>query len=102
MQVGGGVNADNALEWIEKGASHVSTHVWSLERQPTNKAIQVILTSYLFPDAQFSLERLKAIANLVGRERVVIDLRYVLGKPKSAKILTLPAAGDRVTAGLWQ
>jgi phosphoribosylformimino-5-aminoimidazole carboxamide ribotide isomerase len=43
---------------------------------------QVIVTSYLFPGAKFSLERLKAISNAVGRDSLVVDVRYVgFGKP---------------------
>jgi phosphoribosylformimino-5-aminoimidazole carboxamide ribotide isomerase len=34
----------------------------------------VIVTSYLFPDGRFSLERLQSLSMLVGRERLVIDL----------------------------
>lgn len=43
MQVGGGVNADNAAEWLDAGASHV------------------IVTSYIFPDGQLSQDRLKQL-----------------------------------------
>ena len=50
---------DNALRWIERGAS------------------KVIVTSYLFPDAKFSLERLEKLEKVVGKERLVIDVRYV-------------------------
>jgi phosphoribosylformimino-5-aminoimidazole carboxamide ribotide isomerase len=57
MQIGGGISAENAQEWIEAGASHV------------------IVTSALF-DAQgvFLPDRLEALVRAVGRERVVIDL----------------------------
>jgi len=34
----------------------------------------VIVTSYLFPDAKFSLERLKKISSLVGKDRLVVDV----------------------------
>lgn len=45
MQVGGGVNADNAAEWLDAGASHV------------------IVTSYIFPDGQLSEDRLKQLVS---------------------------------------
>jgi phosphoribosylformimino-5-aminoimidazole carboxamide ribotide isomerase len=32
------------------------------------------VTSYLFPDAQFSLERLEALSAKVGGERLVVDI----------------------------
>ncbi|KAF9485358.1 Phosphoribosylformimino-5-aminoimidazole carboxamide ribotide isomerase [Pholiota conissans] len=56
LQVGGGINDKNAQYWIDSGAS------------------KVIVTSYLFPDAKFSLERLKAISDTVGKERLVVDV----------------------------
>lgn len=56
MQVGGGIQEDNAERFLEKGASHV------------------IVTSYIFPDGKLSLERLEAIASRVGKERLVVDL----------------------------
>lgn len=56
MQVGGGITADNALNWLEKGAS------------------AVIVTSYVFKNGEVYEERLRELAGLVGRERLVIDL----------------------------
>ncbi|KAI0776050.1 Phosphoribosylformimino-5-aminoimidazole carboxamide ribotide isomerase [Trametes elegans] len=56
LQVGGGITAENAREWIEAGAS------------------KVIVTSYLFPEGKFSLERLKAVSAAVGKERLVVDV----------------------------
>lgn len=56
LQFGGGVNADNAAEFIEAGASHV------------------IVTSYLFEGGQFSWQRLENIKAAVGAERLVLDL----------------------------
>lgn len=57
MQVGGGIHADNADEWLETGASHV------------------IVTSWLFEEGRhLSMERVEALASKVGPERVVIDL----------------------------
>ncbi|KAG9051423.1 Enzyme that catalyzes the fourth step in the histidine pathway [Tulasnella sp. UAMH 9824] len=60
LQVGGGITEDNALEWIEAGAS------------------KVIVTSYLFPGAKFSLERLEKLAAKVRPERLVVDVSEFL------------------------
>ncbi|KAJ1939857.1 Enzyme that catalyzes the fourth step in the histidine pathway [Linderina macrospora] len=56
LQVGGGITAANAQDWISAGAS------------------KVIITSWLFPDAKFSLDRLRTISSLVGKDRLVVDL----------------------------
>ncbi|XP_062167360.1 1-(5-phosphoribosyl)-5-[(5-phosphoribosylamino)methylideneamino] imidazole-4-carboxamide isomerase, chloroplastic isoform X2 [Alnus glutinosa] len=56
LQVGGGINSDNALSYIEKGASHV------------------IVTSYVFNNGQMNLERLKDLVDVVGKQRLVLDL----------------------------
>ncbi len=56
LQVGGGIVPDNAQQWLEVGAA------------------KVIVTSYLFEDGEFSMERLKALARQVPRERLVLDL----------------------------
>ncbi|MGB7323976.1 MAG: phosphoribosylformimino-5-aminoimidazole carboxamide ribotide isomerase [Rubripirellula sp.] len=57
MQIGGGITADNAKQWIDAGASHV------------------IVTSWLFDAAGNLLEsRLKELVQSIGRERVVLDL----------------------------
>lgn len=56
LHLGGGVDATNAKSWIEAGAG------------------KVIVTSWLFPDARFAAERLAALVDAIGRERLVIDL----------------------------
>lgn len=57
MQLGGGVNLRNAVEWIEAGAS------------------QVIVTSWLFDEeGKFREDRLKELARELGREHIVVDL----------------------------
>lgn len=56
LQIGGGVTAENACEYIERGASHV------------------IVTSYVFKDGKISFERLEKLRSTVGRERIVLDL----------------------------
>jgi phosphoribosylformimino-5-aminoimidazole carboxamide ribotide isomerase len=56
MQIGGGVTADNAKEYIENGASHV------------------IVTSYVFRNGIIDFERLNRLKDSVGKEHVVLDL----------------------------
>lgn len=56
LQVGGGINSDNSLSYIEEGASHV------------------IVTSYVFNNGQMDLERLKDLVRVVGKQRLVLDL----------------------------
>ena len=56
LQIGGGVTPANALEYLNAGASHV------------------IVTSYVFSNGQVCMDRLKALAELVGKQRLVLDL----------------------------
>ncbi len=56
MQFGGGVNLENASDYLKAGASHI------------------IVTSYLFEDAEFSWSRLEAIKAEVGADKLVLDL----------------------------
>lgn len=56
LQLGGGVNADNAVSWLDAGASHV------------------IVTSFVFSDGQLQTDRLASLVNLVGAKRLVLDL----------------------------
>ncbi len=56
LQIGGGVNADNALEWIDAGAA------------------AVIVTSWVFHDGQIDQQRLARLVSRIGRERLVLDL----------------------------
>lgn len=43
------------------------------------RIVQVIVTSYLFPNGVFDEERLKRISQSVGKDRLVVDVRYVAG-----------------------
>ncbi|MGC3958213.1 MAG: phosphoribosylformimino-5-aminoimidazole carboxamide ribotide isomerase [Verrucomicrobiota bacterium] len=56
LQIGGGVNADNARSWLDAGASHV------------------IVTSWVFRDGQVDWARITELVKLIGKERLVIDL----------------------------
>ncbi len=56
LQLGGGVNAKNAQEWLDAGASHV------------------IVTSWAFREGKVDWDRLEALARSIGRARLVLDL----------------------------
>ncbi|KFK36517.1 hypothetical protein AALP_AA4G134400 [Arabis alpina] len=56
LQVGGGINSENCLSYIEEGASHV------------------IVTSYVFNNGKIDLERLKDLVKIVGKQRLILDL----------------------------
>ena len=56
MQIGGGITAENAQEYLDAGASHV------------------IVTSYVFKDGVFHEKRLKKLVDAVGKEHVLLDL----------------------------
>jgi hypothetical protein len=42
------------------------------------RVLQVIVTSHLFPKGKFALDRLKALSALVGRDKLVVDVRQVI------------------------
>lgn len=56
LQIGGGINADNAAYFINEGASHV------------------IITSFGFSDGKINYENLEKLRSAVGKEHVVLDL----------------------------
>lgn len=56
MQIGGGINAENAAEFLAAGASHV------------------IVTSYVFSDGVINYENLQKLVDTVGKEHIVLDL----------------------------
>ena len=56
MQIGGGITADNATTYLQKGASHV------------------IVTSFVFRNGELNMPNLQAIVAAVGKENLVIDL----------------------------
>lgn len=56
LQVGGGITAENAKEYLNAGASHV------------------IVTSYVFHDGKIDYERLEGLVEVVGKEHLVLDL----------------------------
>lgn len=56
LQIGGGITADNAMDWLDAGAA------------------AVIVTSWVFHDGKMDEERLRRLSQLVGKERLVLDL----------------------------
>ena len=56
LQVGGGIDAENACEFLTAGASHV------------------IVTSYVFRDGHVFYENLEKLVTTVGKQRLTMDL----------------------------
>lgn len=56
LQIGGGVNSDNCLHYLNMGASHV------------------IVTSYVFKDGEINFPRLEHLVEIAGKEHLVLDL----------------------------
>lgn len=56
LQVGGGIDPDNAGEYLSAGASHV------------------IVTSYVFKDGVIHFDRLKKLVGAVGKKHLVLDV----------------------------
>lgn len=56
LQVGGGITADNAKEYLDAGASHV------------------IVTSWIFPEGKLDMDRLNRLVEIVGKKHLVLDL----------------------------
>jgi phosphoribosylformimino-5-aminoimidazole carboxamide ribotide isomerase len=61
LQLGGGINPDNAAMWLERGAE------------------RVIATSYVFADGQLHWDRLEKLAATVDPSRLVLDLSCAPG-----------------------
>ncbi|MGL1891025.1 MAG: phosphoribosylformimino-5-aminoimidazole carboxamide ribotide isomerase [Spirochaetaceae bacterium] len=56
LQIGGGINPNNAKQYLDVGASHV------------------IVTSYVFKDGLVNLDNLKELVDSVGPNKLVLDL----------------------------
>jgi phosphoribosylformimino-5-aminoimidazole carboxamide ribotide isomerase len=56
LQIGGGINAQNARGWLDAGASHV------------------IVTSWIFREGRVDWERLGEMVKTIGKDRLVLDL----------------------------
>lgn len=70
LQVGGGICGENALEFLEAGASHV------------------IVTSYVFSGGRVNYENLKKLVQVTGKERLVLDLSCRKGADGAYYIVT--------------
>lgn len=95
LQVGGGITAENAAEFIEAGASHV------------------IVTSYVFKNGKIDYENLRKLVDAVGKEHVVLDLscRYLkdtskvlYGAQDNPIALPYPPSGEGyyIVTNRWQ
>jgi len=56
LQIGGGIRAENAEEFLKEGASHV------------------IVTSYVFSNGKINYDNLNRLVETVGKEHLVLDL----------------------------
>lgn len=56
LHVGGGINLQNAKDYLDAGASHV------------------IVTSWIFREGRIEWDRLKQLASVIGKQRLVLDL----------------------------
>lgn len=56
LQVGGGINDENAADFLDRGASHV------------------IVTSFVFKSGEVNFDNLKKLENKIGKKRLVLDL----------------------------
>lgn len=56
LQIGGGVNTENASAWLDAGASHV------------------IVTSWVFREGRLDSARLNQLVEAIGKNRLVLDL----------------------------
>lgn len=86
LQVGGGITAENAAEYLDAGASHV------------------IVTSYVFRDGQISYENLEQMKATVGKERLVLDLScrekgafYYIVTDRWQKFTSVPVTKELLT-----
>lgn len=90
LQIGGGINLDNARAWLAAGASHV------------------IVTSWVFREGRIDCDRLESLVKAIGKQRLVLDLscrqrdgQYWVVTDRWQKFTTLalnPAALEQLAA----
>ena len=56
LQIGGGINDQNARFWLDQGASHL------------------IVTSHVFSNGQFDQEKLDELVKITGKDKLILDL----------------------------
>ncbi|MGA3284771.1 MAG: phosphoribosylformimino-5-aminoimidazole carboxamide ribotide isomerase [Verrucomicrobiota bacterium] len=83
LQIGGGINSENARNWLDAGASHV------------------IVTSWVFREGRVVWERLGGLVKTVGKSRLVLDLScrrraedYFVVTDRWQKFTELPISQD--------
>lgn len=86
LQIGGGITADNAQDYLDAGASHV------------------IVTSYVFQNGTISFENLYRLVEKVGRNKLVLDLscrkkdgQYYIVTDRWQKYTHVVLSGDILT-----
>jgi phosphoribosylformimino-5-aminoimidazole carboxamide ribotide isomerase len=92
LQIGGGVNAQNARGWLDAGASHV------------------IVTSWVFREGRVNWARLDELVKAVGKNRLVLDLscrkKFVAfglrPNPSSHRLDTTNTSDYFVVTDRWQ
>ena len=62
LQVGGGINLENAQEWLDKGASHVIITSWLFSKNDKTEKMEL------------DFGKLKSISEKVGKDNLVVDL----------------------------
>jgi phosphoribosylformimino-5-aminoimidazole carboxamide ribotide isomerase len=77
LQIGGGINAENAHGWLDAGASHV------------------IVTSWVFREGHVDWERLCELVKAVGKNRLVLDLSC---RRRPLTPSPAPSDGERVAS----
>ena len=87
LQLGGGVNGDNASQWLDAGASHV------------------IVTSWVFNEGRVAWSRLNDLARAIGKQRLVVDLscrkrqnQYFVVTDRWQKFTDLPVNSETLNA----
>jgi phosphoribosylformimino-5-aminoimidazole carboxamide ribotide isomerase len=91
LQIGGGINAENAQSFLDDGAPHV------------------IVTSWVFREGQLDWDRLKLLVQRIGKERLVLDLscrkrdgEYYVVTDRWQKFTKLTISRDTLdTLGKW-
>lgn len=83
LQIGGGIDLENARSWLEAGASHV------------------IVTSWIFRDGMLDAQRLSELVKAIGKDRLVLDLScrrkgadYFVVTDRWQKFTSLKISGD--------
>ena len=77
LQIGGGINVENAGDWLDAGASHI------------------IVTSWVFREGRVDLARLDELVRVIGKDRIVLDLSCRRKPVTRQDAASLPIDQDR-------